>query len=64
MNPVTSLTFEEALAEVESITQKLEKGQAPLAEALTLHARAQELLAYAERQLAPLTTPAPVSEVR
>ncbi len=64
MNPVTTLTFEDAMTELETLTQKLEKGQVPLAEALTLYERAQQLLAHTEQLLAPLTTPAPVSEVR
>ena len=64
MNPVATLSFEEAMAELEGLTQKLEKGQVPLAEALTLYERAQHLLAHTEQLLAPLTTPASVTEIR
>lgn len=56
MNDMTTLSFEAALAELAELTKKLEQGQIPLADALTLHSRAQALLAHTEQCLAPLVS--------
>ena len=55
-------TFEDAIAELESITDRIEAGQIPLAECLTqyekgmkLIKRCQSLLGAAERRVAELT---------
>ena len=56
MDDVARLSFEAALAELGDLTKKLEQGQIPLADALTLHARAKALLAHTEQLLAPLGT--------
>ena len=55
MEAVETLSFEAALAELGELTKKLEQGQIPLADALTLHARAKALLAHTEQLLAPLS---------
>lgn len=54
MDPVESLSFEAAMAELEALTKKLEQGQIPLADALTLYDRVKALLAHTEGLLAPL----------
>lgn len=54
MESVESLSFEAAMAELEALTKKLEQGQIPLADALTLYERVQALLAHTESLLAPL----------
>ena len=41
--PVASLTFEKAMAELESIVDTLEKGQAPLEESIALYERGEHL---------------------
>ena len=43
--------FEDAFKELDGIVTALEKGDLPLEEALTLHARGQELAAACARQL-------------
>lgn len=55
-------TFEEAIADLESITDRIETGQIPLAECLTqyekgmkLIKRCESLLSAAERRVAELT---------
>lgn len=53
---VTSLSFEQALEELDRLTRSLEKGEIPLAEALTLYQRGKALLAHTEQLLAPLAT--------
>ena len=54
MDPIESLSFEAAMAELETLTKKLEQGQIPLAEALTLYDRVKGLLAHTDGLLAPL----------
>lgn len=56
MEDVSQLTFEQAMTELAELTKKLEQGQIPLADALTLHTRAKALLAHTEQLLAPLAT--------
>lgn len=48
---IADLSFEQALAELESIVGKLESGQAPLEESLALYARGAELKGHCERKL-------------
>lgn len=54
MTDVAMLSYEEAMAELGDLTKKLEQGQIPLADALTLYDRAKRLLAHTEELLAPL----------
>jgi len=49
---IADLSFEQALAELESIVSKLESGQAPLEESLNLYARGAELKTHCETKLA------------
>ena len=49
--PDTPANYEAALAELESLVQRLESGQMPLAELLTGYRRGAELLAYCRAQL-------------
>lgn len=56
MDDVQAMSFEAALAELGELTKKLEQGQIPLADALTIHNRAKALLAHTEQLLAPLGT--------
>jgi exodeoxyribonuclease VII small subunit len=48
---VTEPTFEEAQAELEQIVERLERGQAPLDEALGLWERGEELYAFCRARL-------------
>lgn len=45
------LTFEEALAELESIVETMEGGQLPLEKSLAAYKRGAELLHFCQRQL-------------
>jgi exodeoxyribonuclease VII small subunit len=47
----TQPTFEEAQAELEQIVERLERGQAPLDEALKLWERGEELYAFCRARL-------------
>jgi exodeoxyribonuclease VII small subunit len=47
----TEPTFEQAQAELEQIVERLERGQAPLDEALTLWERGEELYAFCKAKL-------------
>jgi len=44
-------SFEQAQAELEQIVERLERGQAPLAEALRLWERGEELYAFCRQKL-------------
>ncbi len=46
-----SLSFEEALAELEKIVARLESGQAPLQESISMYERGEALKAHCEKQL-------------
>ena len=46
-----SLSFEQALAELETIVQKLESGQAPLEESIAMYERGAVLKAHCESRL-------------
>lgn len=47
----SALTFEAALAELESIISSMEGGELPLEQSLTLYRRGTELLQYCQRTL-------------
>jgi exodeoxyribonuclease VII small subunit len=47
----TELSFEQAQAELESIVERLEQGQASLDEALALWERGEQLYAYCRERL-------------
>lgn len=48
---ISSLTFEQALAELERIVAQLESGQAPLEESIALYERGAQLKAHCESRL-------------
>ena len=48
---IASLSFEQALAELEAIVQKLESGQAPLEESIAMYERGARLKAHCEARL-------------
>ena len=51
MTEPTARTFEEAQTELEQIVERLERGQAPLDEALKLWERGEELYAFCRAKL-------------
>jgi len=48
---IAALSFEAALAELEQIVGKLESGQAPLQESISIYERGEALKAHCEKQL-------------
>lgn len=48
---VASLTFEQALAELEKIVSELESGQAPLERSIEMYERGAALKAHCEKRL-------------
>ena len=48
---IASLSFEQALAELEGIVQKLESGQAPLERSIEMYERGAALKAHCEERL-------------
>ena len=48
---IESMTFEAALAELEGIVEKLEKGAVPLAESIAIYARGEALKVHCDRLL-------------
>lgn len=48
---ITSLSFEEALGQLEEIVQKLEGGELPLEESMKLYEKGVQLTAVCNRQL-------------
>ena len=48
---IAALSFEQALAELEQIVARLESGQAPLEESITIYKRGSELKAHCEAKL-------------
>ena len=48
---IASLTFEQALAELEGIVQELESGQAPLERSIEMYERGARLKAHCESRL-------------
>lgn len=49
--PVTDLSFEAALRELETVVGRLESGDAALEDSITLYARGAELRAHCEAKL-------------
>ena len=61
--PVAEMSFEEAMAELEQVVNRLERGDVPLEESITLYERGAELkarcdakLEEAEEKIAKITT--------
>jgi exodeoxyribonuclease VII small subunit len=50
-SPAADLSFEEALSRLETIVQRLESGQAPLEESITLYEEGARLKAQCEARL-------------
>ena len=50
-NDIATLSFEQALAELEQIVGRLESGQAPLEESLEIYKRGSALKAHCEAKL-------------
>lgn len=48
---IKSLSFEDALKELETIVEKLERGDAPLEESITIYQRGAALKAHCEQKL-------------
>ena len=48
---IETLTFEKALAELEQIVGRLERGDVPLAEAITIYERGEALKKHCEKLL-------------
>lgn len=48
---IAALSFEAALAELEKIVAKLESGQAPLQESISIYERGEALKSHCEKQL-------------
>jgi len=48
---ISSLSFEQSLAELEAIVQELESGQAPLEQSIELYERGARLKAHCEARL-------------
>ena len=48
---IAAMTFEEALAELEKIVQRLESGSAPLEESISIYERGATLKAHCEARL-------------
>ncbi len=49
--PIKDLSFEEALKELEGIVQRLERGDAPLEESITIYQRGAALKAHCDAKL-------------
>ena len=49
--PVGEMSFEEAMAELEAVVGKLERGDVPLEESITLYERGAALRAHCEAKL-------------
>lgn len=49
---ITAMSFEAALAELESVVEKLEGGQVPLEESIDMYTRGSVLKRYCEEKLA------------
>jgi exodeoxyribonuclease VII small subunit len=54
--PVSDLTFEKALAELEEIVGRLERGDVPLAESIVFYERGEALRAHCEKLLGEAET--------
>ena len=51
LSDVSTLTFEKALAELEAIVGKLERGDVPLEESITMYSRGEVLRTHCETLL-------------
>jgi len=49
--PIKDMSFEDALKELENIVQRLERGDAPLEESITLYQRGASLKAHCDAKL-------------
>ncbi len=49
--PIKDMSFEEALKELEAIVQRLERGDAPLEESITIYQRGAALKAHCDAKL-------------
>ena len=49
--PIEAMTFEVALAELEQIVDRLERGDVPLAESISIYERGEALKQHCERLL-------------
>lgn len=49
--PVAEMTFEEAMAELEAVVGKLEQGEVPLEQSITLYERGAKLKAHCDARL-------------
>jgi len=49
--PIKNMSFEEALEELETIVEKLEQGEAPLDESISIYQRGSELKSHCETKL-------------
>ena len=49
--PITEMSFEQAMAELEQVVGKLEAGDVPLEQSITLYERGAELKAHCEAKL-------------
>ena len=49
--PIKELSFEEALEELETIVEKLEAGDAPLEQSITIYQRGAQLKSHCEAKL-------------
>lgn len=49
--PIDSMTFETALAELEQIVDRLERGDVPLAESINIYERGEALKQHCEKLL-------------
>lgn len=49
--PIDSMSFEQALAELENIVRRLESGEIPLEESIESYKRGQQLKAHCEARL-------------
>lgn len=49
--PIEGMTFETALAELEQIVDRLERGDVPLAESISIYERGEALKQHCERLL-------------
>lgn len=51
VTPIKDLSFEQALEELETIVEKLEAGDAPLEQSISIYQRGAELKAHCETKL-------------
>lgn len=59
---MSNLSYEDAMAELEAIIQKIEKNQVPLAEGVAIRERALALLAYTDQLLQQAEAPATAAD--